>query len=415
MCTVLHAGAIRGGYDLPDVLSDDKVLTAPRGLDSVTKVYFRECNLSKAGNYTKHMPYHQGNGEDVMTKETPFPVQCGNELGDNTNYTQLTKISKQDNLIVEVFAQPTGNVDWVRVGIVHLVCHPNKYVELLIICMDPVKFEGQSLFTKALDFVKHFARGNAPEESTEDATTLYKYSHRSGAYGTPAYKTQWQKAGNFIVLDATTLRSMTVYMHSGFVFASRDQKSLFNETFVGPPEKQKGTTVAMHKEELDSYFDHCCDNKIVIGEPPPNSFSKPLWQAMQVLHTFKSNKSVHAVQTQFDEVTSFIKDELDPQKVTGTAAERFTYATFALLVSLALLYTNPKGIVMDYDDNPRDGVENEPTAKGAYTAQYVSRMCKKVHDVDRAVDVAKALTDEMLVLASHVKQREVIPMVLRND
>ena len=412
MCTVLHAGAIRGGYNLPDVFHDGKVLTAPLGLKSVTKVYFRECKLSKAGHYTKHMPYTQSNDEGEMTKENPFPRQCGNELGD-TNYTKLTNISKQDNLIVEVFAQPDGSVDWVRVGIVHLVCHPNQYVELLIICMDPVKFEETSLFTKALDFVKQFARGEAPAESTKDDTTLYKYSQRSSAYGTAAHKNQWKKAGKFIVLDATTLRSMTVYMHSGFVFASRDQKSLFNETFVGPPKKEKGTAVAMHKEELDTYFNHCCQK--ANGEPPSDSFSKPLWQAMQVLHTFKSNKSVQAVQKQFDAGTTFIKDELDPHKVNGTEAERFTYATFALLVSLALLYTNPKSIVMDSDGNSRDNVENEPTAKGNFTARYVGRVCKEVHDAYRAVDVAKALTDEMLVLASHVKQREVIPMVLHNN
>lgn len=418
MCTVLCAGAIQGGYDLPNVLNDNgKVHTAAeQNLQNVRKLYFRECDLNKNNKYKLMMPFHQSVDQPLLTTEKPFPRQCGADLGEDANYMKAGTLSKTDNMIVEVFAKSDGHADWVRVGIVHLFCHANRYVELRIICMDPIKHEAKSVFTHAMKFVKLFALGQAPPESTEDANTLYKYSTKH-AYGTSADRTCWTKAGNFIVLDATTLRSMTAYMHVGFVFASRESSErgqcvLFDGTHVGAPAKIKGTKVAAHKELLDAYFGHCCDSTRGANSKPPSAqFSNPLWQAMQVLHMFKDNQSVQNVQKSFTANTSFLTDELKPEKVQGTPSQRFAYATFALLVSLALLYTDPTFIVIDAETD-------DPKTKGVMKAARVDSVCKEVVE-NRAANplaiVSRAITDKMLELASDVKQQVMIPMVLRND
>lgn len=416
MCTVLHAGVIQGGIDFPEVVEvvndAEMVQVAKVGqLKAVTKVYFRECDLNKHNNYKKHIPYHQDTSGTILTAQSPFPRQCGAELG-SANLTKLTSLPKTNHMMVEVFAT-ADNTNWFRVGIVHLRCYDNEFVELNILCMDTITQGGKSVAGKALDFVKLFARGQAPEQSTVEEDTLYKYAGET-AYGTPARQRAWGLAGACLVLDATTLRSMTVYMHAGFVFAAHEAARLFDDTRVGTPEKERRTKVAAHHTQLRAYFEHCCS----VVQPnhdentPSPTISNPLWKAMCALHQFKDHEGVIAVQKAFPAGTKYIDDELSPEKVNGTPKNRFAYATLALLVSLALLYCNPRQFM---DDNADDAAVRAQAEDMAIT---LNELCTRVHHfvasgdaVDRTLT---SLADEMLLKAQDVKQNIVIPMVFMN-
>lgn len=401
---VLEPNAQNG---LVQTLTDDELNFVKQV--GVTQVYFRECDVDRAKKYKKikgNSPYHRGNGDDLSANG--FPKQCGNALGD---YAYGASLKKSTNFIAEVFAKQEQVMDkpWFRAGIVHLVCK-KRTVELNVICTDAIKLVRAndarvSLFRLVIDFALDFARGQAHAQSTtQEDDVLVKYS-LPHAYGSVAAQQPWESVGAYVTLEATTLGSMTKYMHKGFRFAPLVKATLLNDTttvgcFVNdiPVESE---------EEVNTYLENCL--KTQIANPDSARFTDALWGAMQALAKFATDPTaksdIEAVQTAIGRG----RDEFDPAFVTGTERQRFTYATLALLTALALLYANPGHML-------KEDAEEAPTvtkSKGANLARSMRALFNDVSAQSAGNNIPNAgLVNRMLEMANRV---DAIQMVKHNS
>lgn len=443
---ILFGGKLHGGK-IPDdnaVLQTTKVHTlSPEQVEifknqGLGQVYFRECDLSKSGkpqyikrdftwnNEKKMTPYRQsidGNALDAHG----FPSECGTALGDHTYNGD--RLDKATNFIAEIFATTRlpgdagqgGDALWYRVGILHLSRH-GTIAELQVICLNAgmrIKTTHQSLFHMVMNFAFHFVRGAALDQSTSSRTNiLVKYANPKKAYGNANEKAraQWAMIGKRIYLDATSLKSMTRYMHEGFYYAPLTQVTLFNGQNVGM------NVVAAPLKEHDAVVDYlnlCAATEL--ENPNAEFFSDALWTGMQTLAKFKDHRAVKRVQ----DAINAGEDEADPANVRGTTTDRFAYASFALAVALTMFYADPidmsKGTNINENMSPEQVEaahrENEEKATLAATEiEKVLQRVRKIKDEDiKREESSNHLVTMMLKLVQRLKPPHAAIQMVRDN
>lgn len=410
---VLSGGADFG--DGPPVLQNGRVKTLTDNeltqvkQTNVTQVYFKECDLDRNNkNYKKvkgNAPYREGEGDQLSAQG--FPKQCGNALG---HYEYKGALNKSTNFIAEVFAKqtPVAEKPWFRAGIVHLV-RKKRTVELNVICTDAVRLDfnnNASLFSLVMDFALEIARGQASAQSTDaEDKILVKYA-RQHAYGKLDARGTWASVGEFVTLEATTLGSMTKYMHVGFRFAPLVKYELLDATtFVGCDVNDGNESADVVK----TYLRNCL--KTQEENPDPARFTNALWGAMQALATFSTNLNAKAAIQAVQKAIVRDHDEFDPAAVVGTEVQRFTYATFALLTALTLLYAGPLFMLKDPD------IEEETLDAIKQKGETLARDMRALFNVISANlnnNQNAELVGRMLEMARRVMQGSAIQMVKLN-
>ena len=413
-------GILSGGDEFDDigVISEEngvlvvKTLTAEQLADvksgtGVTQLYFRECNVNKKRQYVKYdgkAPYHKSaNGGGDPNNKHGFPSQCRNGLPD-FKYEDKNKLNKHENFIAEVYAE------WFRVGIVHLH-KPLRVVELNVICTDTFTLDGKSLFSYVMNFALEFAKGNAaPQSESTDNFILVRYSSKN-PYGTDAAQLKWEENGQYVTLEATTLASMTKYMHKGFRFAPLTAGNLFNKANVGCNTYDKDT----HIETVRAYFALCLQpGQGGIDEFDRRFFTKELWGAMCALAQFTSDDAAKETIKKVQYEVPSDGDELTENAVRGEPHERFTYALFALLTALTLLYADPQYVINDGRAVGNDAEElTALEVKAKDRANDMAALFKNIETANTD-DKKTALIPSMLYIAKQLKTGNAIPMVKHN-
>jgi len=434
-------GILSGGaeFDVLGVISKEnrvsvvKTLTpeqlaAVKNGAGVTQLYFRECNVNNKKQYVKYdgkAPYHKSaNGGGAPNNEHGFPSQCHNGLLDDFKYEDKNKLNKHENFIAEVYAKSTqlqaqGEPGgWFRVGIVHLH-KPLRVVELNVICTDTFILEGKSLFSHVMDFSLEFAKGNAtPESESPDDLILVRYSSKF-PYGTDAARLKWVTNGQYVTLEATTLASMTKYLHKGFRFAPLAAGKLF----VPDPEdaRQLLRNVGCNTNDKDTdlrtvqeYFALC----LRAGQGQMRNFDNrffthELWDAMRALAQFTSDDATKDTIKRVQDAAPRDGDEFTEGAVIGDPHQRFTYALFALLTALTLLYADPQ-YVMNGGHNV-ENAEDLPALEERAMAR-ANDIAALLREISEAItEAAKtALIRRMLDIARQLKTGNAIPMVKHN-
>ena len=420
------------------------------------KVYFRECDLNRQEQYQQYSdgktPFHQGLDLEYNSKQHTdplrkkvFPRQCGTEL-DSLQYEG--PLLKESNMIVEVFVRCTTcdgkyKQNWYRAGIITLINCVN-YVELSYICTDSINTSfdtKQTVFTHSMDFAMQFACGKAPQQTTNGKDNImYKYSSTGGlAYGTkktnPQHKALWADVGKYVVLNASTLRSMTTYMHYGFKITSVEVATrLDNASKTGLALKTTDYPSGVISEGIrNTYFKNCCDCGLEVEMPKgplhdgTMPFSTYQWKAMQTLTTFNNHKDVYKVQKAIGDTLkedeSFRKKELDSaliQKLITdnnvTLVDAFAYAVFAMVVALTLLYTNPIDVltILKDNDNSEKTIQNIGKHLGDKIKHLNEQVVNEIQNLHQSEEKMKQLALEMLNLAKSIVEGSYIPMVILN-
>ena len=410
------------GVSVVNTLTADQ-LAVVRGV--VNKLYFRECNLNrnrtKYAKYEGKAPYHQSANLNAANNENGFPSQCRNGLlgfrySEDKNDDYFNELKKDENFIAEVYAQSTalqqgGGPEWFRVGIVHLH-RLLRVVELNVICTDTFTQADKSLFSHVMDFALKFARGTpTPQSTDQNESILVRYS-LTKPYQNGKARQKWERTGSYVTLEATTLASMTKYMHKGFRFAPLTAGNLFDVDAkkVGCNTYDKDTAIGTVRE----YFDLCLGaGQGRIEEFNPDFFTKELWGAMRALAQFTSDDATKQTIKKVQDAVPLGGDELTEGAVRGAPHERFTYALLALLTALTLLYADPQYVM---NGGRAVGNADELPELEVQAKDRANDMAALFKDIETANtdDQKTALIRRMLDIAGQLKTGSAIPMVKHN-
>jgi hypothetical protein len=208
----------------------------------IERLYFRECPFRRARGPRRYRNpvFRKGavGSEDAdLSVNDPLPKKCG----PIPNFYGANARSKATNMCVELYALDRGPLalGWFRAGILHLERNNDLVVDLVIICVDKLRFPAppaagsRSLYSITMDFAKAFLSGNAPAQTDSPAApTLVKYSQAARPYGTAVQQQMWANV-KYLTLMAVNAHAASVYVNTGFdyyAFSDEVRTTLFDGT-----------------------------------------------------------------------------------------------------------------------------------------------------------------------------------------